>query len=72
MSLIDITDRMNARRAVWGLGALMTCECQMQAEQPVGFLPTIIRDARGEIVTGLACAACGRGYVVNAGRIEEE
>lgn len=70
--LIDITKRLNARRAIAGMGALMTCECQMQAEQPVGFLPTILRDVDGDVVTGLACAACGHGYNVSGGRLSDD
>ena len=74
----DLTQRLNAKRTALGQHGILTCACQMQAEQPVGFLPTVLSVpggngiAGGEVITGLACAACGWGHAVVGGRIVEE
>ena len=68
----DLTQRLNAKRIALGQHGIMTCACQMQAEQPVGFLPTVLSVPGGEVITGLACAACGWGHAVVGGRIVEE
>lgn len=66
---IDFTARRNVQRAAHSEAGQMTCECQVKAEQPMGYIPILMRDAQGEFIAGLACAACGGGYNVIGGRI---
>lgn len=72
MSLIDFTAAKNRTRQNSGQDGIMTCACQIQESHPMGFLPVLVHDQHGAIISGIACAACGWGYEVRNGRLIEE
>jgi len=69
--VIDITDRLNARRMMEDRSGILTCECQSAEENPTGFFPVIVQDTHGDVIAGLACASCGYGWNVENGRLKE-
>lgn len=72
MTIIDFNAAKDQKRRNLGEDGVMTCACQIQEAQPMGFLPVLIHDTLGVIVAGLACAACGCGYEVQNGRLIED
>lgn len=69
MSVTSLTDRLAAKRAATGEQNFMFCPCQQQADEPKGFYPVVVHDARGIILSSLVCMGCERPAFFNAGRM---
>ena len=69
MQVFDLTKRLNAKRAANGESNFMLCSCQAEAEEPKGFYPVVVHDARGIILSSLVCMECEKPAFFNSGRL---